>query len=249
MGILIGGRDVGVATDVGRVRDHNEDSVLAGGRIFAVADGMGGHAAGEVASGIAVRSLGELADATGQGDLRPEDLLDRLAAANRSLLESAAANRERAGMGTTVAGVAVVTVDGTDRWAAFNVGDSRVYRWGGGNLTRVSTDHSEVQELIDAGLISEQEAAVHPLRNVITRSLGTDPAPVPDLWVLPPVSGDRFLICSDGLTNELSDAEIAAVLQREEEPQAVADALVRAALEAGGRDNVTVVVLTGTILP
>lgn len=243
MAILIDRGDVGVATDVGRVREHNEDSVLARGRVFAVADGMGGHAAGEVASRIAVEVLAELAD---RDELHPDDVVHQLAVANRRLLESVTQTPERRGMGTTAAGVAVVTAKGGEQWAVFNVGDSRVYRWVSGSFTRLSTDHSEVQELMDAGVITEAEAAVHPLRNVITRSLGTDPAPVPDLWVMPPVPGERFVLCSDGLSNELSDEQIGSVLDQITDPQTVADALVRAAVEAGGRDNVSVVVVSAS---
>ncbi len=230
----------GVSTHVGRIRRVNEDSALARGKVFAVADGMGGHAAGEVASGIAVDALGELAD---RAALRPEDILRQLRVANERILTSAARNPEQSGMGTTAAGVAVVTAGGSDHWAVFNVGDSRVYRHLAGRLSLVTVDHSEVRELIDAGIITPEEARRHPLRNVVTRSLGSEPYPTPDVWVFPPYPGERFIICSDGLPNEVDDDAIRTLVDENEEPAACAEALVGAAVEAGGRDNVTVVVV------
>lgn len=230
----------GVSTHVGRVRKHNEDSAIARGKVFAVADGMGGHAAGEVASGIAVDALGELSD---RAALRPEDILRQLRVANERILTSAARNPEQSGMGTTAAGVAIVTAGGSDHWAVFNVGDSRVYRYLAGRLSLVTVDHSEVRELIDAGIITPEEARRHPLRNVVTRSLGSEPYPTPDIWVFPPYPGERFIICSDGLPNEVDDDTIRRLLDENEEPAACAEALVSAAVEAGGRDNVTAVVV------
>jgi PPM family protein phosphatase len=230
----------GAATDVGRVRDHNEDSILAERTIFVVADGMGGHAAGEVASRIATETLAELA---GLEPRRSEDIVAALSLANRRILESAAQHPEQTGMGTTATGLTVVSAGGSDHWAVFNIGDSRVYRAIAGRLNLVTVDHSEVRELIDAGLISEEEAAYHPLRNVVTRSLGTEAPPTPDIWVFPPHPGERFVICSDGLSNELSADAINRVVSQIDDPQSAAEALVRAAVEAGGRDNVSVIVV------
>jgi PPM family protein phosphatase len=230
----------GAATDVGRVRGHNEDSVLADRVLFVVADGMGGHAAGEVASGIVTATLAELA---ARPHRRRDDLVAALALANRRILESAARHPERTGMGTTAAGLAVVDAGGSDHWAVFNVGDSRVYRVVDGRLHLVTVDHSEVRELVDAGIITEDEARRHPLRNVVTRALGSEPAPTPDVWVLAPHPGERFVICSDGLSNELPDERIEELVARHDDPQACAEALVAAALDAGGRDNVSVVVV------
>lgn len=237
---------VGAATDTGRVRDHNEDSALAEGGIFVVADGMGGHAAGEVASGIVVETMRELVT---RGDLTSDDVTRQLVLANQRILEAVASHPEQKGMGTTASGLALVTAGGADHWAVFNVGDSRVYRYIDGALTQVTVDHSEVQELVDAGVITAQEARVHPSRNVVTRSLGTDYAYQSDIWVLPPYAGERFVICSDGLTNEISDERLREILQHDPDPQVAAEELVRAAVEAGGRDNVTVVVvnLDGTV--
>lgn len=230
----------GAATDVGRVRKVNEDSVLADRTIFVVADGMGGHAAGEVASKIAVDTLSSLASAPVR---RREDVVHALDQANRRILESVARHPEQTGMGTTAAGLAVVNAGGSDHWAVFNVGDSRVYRYVDGRLRLVTVDHSEVRELIDAGVITESEAARHPLRNVVTRSLGSEPAPAPDVWVFPPHPGERFVICSDGLSGEVSLAEIEALVRDLDDPAECAEALVSAAVEAGGRDNVSVVVV------
>jgi PPM family protein phosphatase len=230
----------GAATDVGKVRQHNEDSVLADRSVFVVADGMGGHAAGEVASRIVTSTLGEL---VGRKGLRSEDIVSALQQANTRILESVARHPEQTGMGTTAAGLTVVTAGGSDHWAVFNVGDSRVYRFVAGSLSLVTVDHSEVRELIDAGLITEDEAARHPLRNVVTRSLGSEIMPTPDLWVFPPYPGERFVICSDGLSNELSREDIRMILAEIEDPQEAAEALVRAAVDAGGRDNVTAVVV------
>lgn len=231
---------VGAATDTGRVRQHNEDAALAEGGIFVVADGMGGHAAGEVASGIAVATMREL---SARGNLTADDVTRQLLLANQRILASVASHPEQRGMGTTASGIALVTAGGADHWAVFNVGDSRVYRVIGDSLSQVTVDHSEVQELVEAGVITVEEARVHPARNVVTRSLGTDHAFHSDVWVLPPYAGERFVICSDGLTNEVSDARLREILQAHPDPQAAAEELVRAAVEAGGRDNVTVVVV------
>lgn len=231
---------VGATTDTGRVRAHNEDSALAEGGVFIVADGMGGHAAGEVASGIVVDTMREL---VGRDDLTSDDVPRQLLLANERILEAVSARPEQKGMGTTATGIVLVAAGGSDHWVVFNVGDSRVYRWIDGTLSQLTVDHSEVQELVDAEVITEAEARVHPARNVVTRSLGTDYAYHADTWVLPPYTGERFVICSDGLTNELTDEQVRDILQTNPDPQAASDELVRAALAAGGKDNVTVVVV------
>lgn len=231
---------VGASTDTGRVRDHNEDSALAEGGVFVVADGMGGHAAGEVASGIVIETMREL---VGRDDLTSDDVPRQLLAANERILKAVRARPEQRGMGTTATGLVLVTAGGADHWVVFNVGDSRVYRWIDGTLTQMTVDHSEVQELVDAGVITDAEARVHPARNVVTRSLGTDHAYTSDTWVLPPYAGERFVICSDGLTNEVGDEGLSEIVRANPDPQAASEELVRAAVEAGGRDNVTVVVV------
>ena len=230
----------GSATSIGRVRDHNEDALLADGMVFAVADGMGGHAAGEVASRIAVEALAHLVD---HPPSREADVTDALQEANDGILRSQESDPEQHGMGTTVTGLTVLDEGGREHWVVFNIGDSRVYRVADERLELLTRDHSEVRELLDAGLIDEEEAARHPMRNIITRSLGSELAPEPDLWELPPTAGERFVICSDGLSNELDDAEILGVVLQHADPQAAADELVAAAVHAGGRDNVSVVVV------
>jgi protein phosphatase len=230
----------GAASDVGAVRDHNEDAVLAVPPLFVVADGMGGHAAGDVASALAIEAVREVSR---RSEPTAADIRSAVAAANAALLTHEDAHPETEGMGTTITGICLGSGDGQPRWIVFNVGDSRVYRFAAGELTQVTTDHSEVQELIAAGRIPREMAAFYPRRNVVTRSLGSDPAPEPDVWELPASPGERFVVCSDGLSNELADADIAAVLDRTSSAQEAADALVRAAVEAGGHDNVSVIVV------
>jgi PPM family protein phosphatase len=245
----------GATSHVGHVREHNEDAMLVTDRLYAVADGMGGHAAGEVASAIAIETLAEL---DGRDSLRAEDVVTAVVTANERILEAVGQDRRRRGMGTTLTGVALVAGDDPgeagggaadgdgERWLVFNVGDSRVYRVADGVLEQLTVDHSEVQELVDAGLITSDEASVHPARNIITRSLGMVTGVQPDVWRLEPTGDETYLVCSDGLTNEVDDDELAAIVGREADPQAAADRLCAAALEAGGRDNITVVVARAT---
>ncbi len=230
----------GIATDVGRVREHNEDAAFARGSIYLVADGMGGHAAGEVASGITAQALGEL---SGRSDLRVADIVAQVGVANDRILRMVTEQPDHYGMATTLTGVALVVVGGSQHWAVFNLGDSRVYRFIDGQLTQVTVDHSEVQELIDAGLLTPAEARVHPLRHTVTRSLGRDVLPPVDTWLFPPCPGERFVVCSDGLTNEVEDAEIRDILAAGRDVQSTAQALVDRAVDNGGRDNVSVVVV------
>lgn len=230
----------GAATSAGRVRDHNEDDFFAGEQLFVVADGMGGHAAGEIAAGIAVSALKKLTERAG---VQPSEVVESLDAVNEEIVWRSGKDAELAGMGTTATGLIAVQTGGVDHWMVFNIGDSRVYRWFGGELRQLTTDHSEVQELIGAGQISAAEARVHPRRNVVTRSLGITPPPKSDQWLMPPSLGERFLICSDGLTGELTDEEIADLLRGVQTPQECADALVARAVAAGGRDNVTVIIV------
>jgi PPM family protein phosphatase len=226
----------GAATSAGRVRRVNEDSFLAVPPLFVVADGMGGHGGGNVASRIAVEEM------AGCAALRPlfaEAVFTALEQANRFIIERDVANR----MGTTVTGLAgIEAVSGGDHLMVFNVGDSRVYRLAGRRLEQLTVDHSEVQQLVLAGVITPEQARTHPRRNVVTRALGSDTGLHPDHWLLPVVSGERFLICSDGLFGEVSDAAIAPLLGTGD-PRQAAEALVAAANEAGGRDNVTAVVV------
>ncbi|KQX61892.1 PP2C family serine/threonine-protein phosphatase [Angustibacter sp. Root456] len=231
---------VGAASDVGHRRQRNEDGVLAEGSVFVVADGMGGHAAGDVASRLVVDAFRELAP---RDDLRAADVLAALRTANAQMLQSSAKHPEQSGMGTTATGLVVVRAGGQPHWAVFNVGDSRVYQYVDGELRQVSVDHSEVQELLDAGELTAEEARAYPRRNIVTRSLGHDPMPQVDLWVVPQQPGERFVICSDGLTDEVEDTVIADVMAADDPPQRTAERLVEAALSAGGRDNVTAIVV------
>lgn len=230
----------GVASDVGRVRIVNEDSAKVLGTVYVVADGMGGHAAGEVASSIAVDTVAALAE---RDSLQVRDIVAQVGEANRRILASAARHPEQTGMGTTVAGLAVVSVGGSRHWAVFNIGDSRVYRLLDGHLLQVTVDHSEVWELVEQGLITPDQAARHPGRNVVTRSLGRDPMGTVDTWVFPPYPGEVFVICSDGLSNELDQGAIERVVVEIDDVDEAAAELVRLAVAAGGRDNVTAIVV------
>lgn len=227
-------------THVGRVRRRNEDAVLAGRQVWAVADGLGGHAAGDVASGLVVERLERL-DAGPA--LRGGDLAAALAEANDDLLAHGRAHPAARGLGSTVTGLARVLVEGVEQWAVFNVGDSRVYRLAGGVLQRLTVDHSEVEELLRAGVLTPEAARTHPARHLVTRTVGASVSPVVDVLVVPQVPGERFLVCSDGLTTEVPDAELERLLRGEPDAAGAADRLVGAALAAGGRDNVSVVVV------
>lgn len=231
--------DVGAATDRGLVRELNEDSYLAREPVFAVADGMGGHEAGEVASRLCIEALGDEEFFTPG---HPATVLDVVLAVRRADWAIREATGARAG--TTLAGAFLSEDDdGAPAWIVANVGDSRVYAADGGGFDQITEDHSEVWDLVARGEITPEEARVHPRRNVVTRALGTGFDTDPDLWRIPLFPGQRLVICSDGLTTELEDLEIDAILRDNETAQAAADALVAAALEAGGRDNVTVVVV------
>ncbi|MFC5286899.1 PP2C family protein-serine/threonine phosphatase [Actinokineospora guangxiensis] len=231
--------NVGAASDVGAVRAGNEDSHLVADGVYAVADGMGGHAAGEVASGIAV----QVAEGLGGRAVKPEDVRAVVLEANAAILAAARREPGNRGMGTTLTGLCLVDFQGAPHWVLFNVGDSRVYRYADGAVAQLSTDHTEVAEMVAAGELTEEEARGHPLGNVLTRALGMAPAPEPDIDVFPATAPARFLICSDGLTLELADAEIAGVLGDTDDPEAAAERLVELAVAAGGRDNVTAVVV------
>lgn len=230
--------EIGAATHVGRVRTMNEDSYAVTEQVFAVADGMGGHLAGEVASAMAAQAMRRL-----EGHISTEDVANAVIAANHAILDLSRNDASHHGMGTTLTGMAVVRAGDEDRLAVVNVGDSRTYRLRAGRLHQISVDHSYVQELVNAGHITAAEARVHPQRNIVTRALGIETAVGIDIWTLPLVKGDRFLACSDGLVDEILDETICDVLCDFPEPQAAAEELVRLANEHGGRDNTTVVVV------
>ena len=241
----------GAATDRG-VRERNEDAYVLASPVFAVADGMGGHTGGAEASALVVEELAGL----GEGEwLRADQVLsavERAAGRVGGLVGPGAT----AAPGSTLSGVALAEQDGMPCWLVFNVGDSRTYRLQHGRIEQVTVDHTRVQELVEAGSITADEARTHAQRNVITRAIGAGRAgPVAVDWSLL-VAGpaDRLLICSDGLTGELSEQLIAASLLDVGDPQLAAETLVRDAVAAGGRDNVTAVVvdvveLAGAALP
>jgi PPM family protein phosphatase len=230
----------GAATDVGRVRQINEDRYLADEQLFAVADGVGGHQAGEVASQTAVETLQrEFAG----GEHTTEGLVAAVEAANKAVWQLAQGSREKRGMGTTLTALALVQVDGEEQLALANVGDSRTYILQQGELLQLTEDHSLVEELVRDGKLTPAEAQTHPQRSIITRALGMEPAIEVDSWEIIPYQGDRILLCSDGLTNELSDERIASTLRQLADPQEAARDLVRQARAAGGSDNITVVVV------
>jgi PPM family protein phosphatase len=234
----------GGATDVGRVRSNNQDQYVARDDVglWAVADGMGGHRGGEVASEIACDTLARSFD-----HHTVDGLVDAIERANKAVYRAGADDPELTGMGTTVVALAVVgdeDGDQTDELLAIaNVGDSRGYRWSGGELDQLTTDHSLVADLVREGSLSPDEAATHPQRNILTRVLGVyDDVPV-DAFTVDPRHGDRYVLCSDGLFNEVPEPAIASVLRRLADPADAAEELVRQALEGGGRDNITVVVV------
>ena len=230
----------GAATDVGRVRQINEDRYLADERLFAVADGVGGHQAGEVASQTSVETL---LKTFMEGEHTTEGLISAVEAANQAVWQLAQGSREKRGMGTTLTALALVQEDGEEQLALANVGDSRAYMLQQGELIQLTEDHSLVEELVRDGKLTPAEAQVHPQRSIITRALGMEPAIEVDSWEIIPYSGDRILLCSDGLTNELSDERIASTLRQLADPQEAAHDLVRQARAAGGSDNITVVVV------
>lgn len=225
----------GARSDVGCVRSHNEDSYLVASPLFAVCDGMGGHAAGEVASSIAVETIAR----TSPGTADAAQLAAAVEAANAAVIEAAASGIGRPGMGCTAT---VAYIEGTTI-AIAHVGDSRAYLLHEGVLTRVTRDHSYVEELVDAGEITADEARVHPNRSVITRALGSDPGMYADHFTLNIVEGDRLILCSDGLSSMISDSEIEDIAVKSSTAQMCTDNLVDAALAAGGADNVSVVVV------
>lgn len=225
----------GARTDIGLVRSHNEDSFLVQPQLFAVCDGMGGHAAGEVASSIAVQTIGA------QAPIHADDILLGAAveAANAAVIEGAATGKGKPGMGCTASCVLIEN----NKMAIAHVGDSRIYLLHHGTLVRLTHDHSYVEELVDAGEITADEARVHPSRSIITRALGSDPDMYADHFTLDVSVGDRLIVCSDGLSSMVEDSEIEAIAVSSVTPQSAADNLTSAALSAGGHDNITVIVV------
>ncbi len=223
------------ATHAGRVRRKNEDAYFAEAPLFAVADGMGGALAGELASRISVQTLGELS-AEGSDEQR---LADTIRLANRRVAERASSDPRASGMGSTV--TAALVGPGVVTFA--HVGDSRAYLWRAGVLTRLSDDHSLVAEWVRAGALAPEEAAQHPQRSVITRALGADWQVEVDVWTTPARTGDVILLCTDGLSGFVGDEAIARTLAGSASLDAAVRALIDAANAAGGEDNITAVAL------
>jgi protein phosphatase len=242
----------GAATDVGRLRTINQDSfvLLPDRDLFIVADGMGGHQGGEVASRLAVETL-----QVAYRDPTADALTEAIAVANHRIRNEGDADPELRGMGTTVVALALVPeepdldeppdgeADVPQHLLIANVGDSRGYLFRDGSLTQVTEDHSVVGDLVREGRITSEEAEVHPQRNIVTRVLGVYESVEVDLWPVDPVRGDRFLLCSDGLFNEVGADQISSVLRRLDDPSDAASELVRLANEGGGRDNITAVIV------
>ena len=229
----------GASTDVGMVRQQNEDSYLAEENLYVVADGMGGHNAGEVASALAVTTL-KAGARTGIDTV--ERFRELVQQANTAIYTASLDDSTQSGMGTTLTALSIVAGE-EPRVLVANVGDARTYLWRNGALTRLSVDHSYVQELVNEGIITPEEARVHPRRNIVTRALGIDRSVVVDVFSHLVRTGDRIVLCSDGLVDEVSDADIAVVLGQHSDPQDTAEALVMVANTAGGRDNTTVIVV------
>ncbi len=240
----------GAATDVGRARTINQDAfvLLPGRDLFIVADGMGGHQGGEVAARLAIEALqGAYQDATADA------LTDAIAIANGRIRDQGDSDPDLRGMGTTVVALALVPEepdpdepfadDAPQHLLVANVGDSRGYLFRDGSLTQLTEDHSVVADLVREGRISAEEAEVHPQRNIVTRVLGIYETVEVDLWPVDPIVHDRYLLCSDGLFNEVGADQITSVLRRLEDPDEAAAELVRLANEGGGRDNITVVIV------
>ena len=228
-------RSYAARSDVGSVREHNEDSYLVKTPLFVVADGMGGHEAGEVASNIAVTTM----EAHAPKSTSPEALAAAVIKANEAVLRGAQDGTGKPGMGTTLTAAFVFEDEAT----IAQVGDSRAYLLHDGQLQRITRDHSLVADLIEQGRLTEAEARFHPQRSVITRALGSDPHMQPDLYTLHIEEGDRLLLCSDGLCSMISDEDIEEILLDNPAPAHACDALVEEAIIAGGLENVTVIVI------
>ena len=235
---------IGAATDTGNLRGQNEDSHVAEQGLFAVADGMGGHNAGEVASAMAIEYLRGVALS---GVSSAEAFAQVVRDLNSTIFSAATSATDQRGMGTTLTAAALLEptsdVDQPSQIVLANVGDSRTYLLRSEELRQLSVDHSYVQELVTEGLLTIDEARTHPRRNIVTRALGIDPQVSVDTWTIPMFDGDRFMLCSDGLVDEVPQDEIIEMMRERSTPQLVAERLVTAAKRHGGRDNITVIVV------
>ena len=235
---------IGAATDTGNLRGQNEDAHIAEENLFAVADGMGGHNAGEVASAMAIEHLrGVALNGVASAEVFAQVVRDL----NSAIYASATATTDQRGMGTTLTAAALLAptenIDQPSQIVIANVGDSRTYLLRAGELRQLSVDHSYVQDLVTEGLLTVDEARTHPRRNIVTRALGIDAQVSVDTWTIPMFDGDRFMLCSDGLVDEVPIDEITELMQERSAPQNVAERLVATAKRHGGRDNITVIVI------
>ncbi|MDQ1129162.1 PP2C family serine/threonine-protein phosphatase [Microbacterium sp. SORGH_AS_0888] len=228
---------VGAQTDAGRRRTVNEDSYLAEYPVFVVADGMGGHDAGDLASAAVVEAFRPL---VGQEDVPPEAVTAAVARAHAAVGQIGGATHR--GAGSTLTGIVAVRQNENRLWLVVNIGDSRVYRLIGNSLQQVTVDHSVAQEMVDAGTLARDQMSNYKGRNVITRAVG-DPASEADYWLVPMVTGERLLVCSDGLSGELADEALRAGLALGGGTAQTAHSLVAQAVERGGRDNITAIVV------
>jgi PPM family protein phosphatase len=226
----------GSATDTGLRRQVNEDSHIAVPPLFLVADGMGGHRAGDLASAAVIE---EFAVHSGRSDLTIDDVRETIARA-RARVEGL---RDARGAGTTLSGAIVLDIDGGAYWLILNLGDSRTYLLSDGEFEQVSVDHSVVQELVDRGELDAAAATADARRNIITRAIGAGSIGEPDFWLIPARPGDRVLVCSDGLTGEVERPRIEQLMRSGADPQTTATQLVHEAMLRGGRDNITAVVV------
>ena len=224
---------VGAATDIGQVREGNEDSYLVVEPLYAVADGMGGHRGGEVASSLALETV------QGMFERREGSLAEQVTEANRAVFDRSQNDRRVSGMGTTLT---AAQVDG-NRVHLVHVGDSRAYLLRGGELTQITEDHTLVHRMVMEGEISEEEAETHPHRSILTRALGVDQNIQVDEGDLEVAPGDRLLLCTDGLTGMVPEGQIREILLETLDPQEAVDKLVKVANRAGGIDNITAVIL------
>ncbi len=226
----------GVRTDIGKTREINEDSYIANGNMFAVADGMGGHKAGEIASSLALKVLSK--NINPEKDMK-KNLSSSIRKANKTVYRESLSDPKKYGMGTTL----TVLIPKNDKVYIGHIGDSRAYLLRNLELTQLTEDHSLVAQMVKEGRLTTREAKLHPLRSVITQALGAKAITKPDIFTLSIKNGDKLLLATDGVTSMLADSEILKVIIQDREPQTLCDLLVEAANKEGGSDNITVILI------
>jgi len=233
----------GAASHTGQLRDINQDSFLTAPGLAIVADGMGGHSGGEIASAIAVQTMRSLLADRAVEHRSLQSLTEAVRIANREILTEAATDGTLQGMGTTVCALSIIDSAAGLRLGLINVGDSRAYRFYDGELEQITEDHSLVEVLVRQGRLTAEEAQVHPQRNIVTRALGVGDQVEVDRFEVAAQMGTRYLLCSDGLFNEITDDQIATILAAVTDPEEATRTLVNAANDHGGRDNITAVII------